>query len=102
MQSVPMRINVVSGAHMPKMDALLGTCDPYCIVRCGGKDMRTGTGKGYDVRWDAVLDVDVDVGGKGEVEVEVWDYDRLTKDDVIGKVCVYVCVCVCMRVCMCR
>jgi hypothetical protein len=93
-----MWINVVSGAHMPKMDAFLGTCDPYCIVRCGDKDMRTGTGKGYDVRWDATFDVDV--GGKGEVEVEVWDYDRLTKDDVIGKVWVHLCayICVCMYV----
>jgi hypothetical protein len=74
------RVSVVSGAHMPKMDSFLGTCDPYCIARYGDKDMRTGTGKGYDVRWDATFDVDAD-----ERPPQVWS-------KLVYNFCVLVCV----------
>jgi Ca2+-dependent lipid-binding protein len=79
-----LHVTVVSGSHMPRMDGLLGTCDPYCVVRCGDKDMRTATRKGYDVRWDAAFDVDV--RSAGHVDIEVWDHDAITTDDIIGKV----------------
>ena len=60
--------------------------DPYCIVYCNNQSHRTQVAKGAGKRpsWIDVFSFNV-ASDSQTVTIELWDKDRITADDYIGK-----------------
>ena len=69
--------------HLPKKD-LLGSVDPYCVLRLGNEERKSSTiKKNYNPEWkeDFVFNI---TDEKEELVVTLYDWDRTSKDDLIG------------------
>jgi len=69
--------------HLPKMD-LFGSVDPYCVLRLGKEERKSSTiKKNYNPEWkeDFVFNI---ADEKEELVVTLYDWDRTSKDDLIG------------------
>lgn len=81
-------LTVASVSHLPRMDGLLGKCDPYVVVSYEGQDYRTDVVKNcYDAEFGDTFHLDVasaKKGTKSAVKVTVFDWDAASKDDEVG------------------
>jgi Ca2+-dependent lipid-binding protein len=87
-EPVPLPYDVVvdlrSARHLPKMDRM-GTADPYVIVSLGGQEQRTNRINGtLNPDWNEKVQLQVTSPAQSLV-VTVMDWDRLSKDKVIGQ-----------------
>ena len=85
-----LELTVLSINSLPKMDGMLGKCDPYAIVSFEGVEYRTQTKKNtYDADFGECFCLDVDdaaLGTRSDLLVTVFDWDAASKDDEIGVV----------------
>jgi hypothetical protein len=82
-------VTVLSARHLPKIDILTGTCDPYALVFLPGlADFKTEViKKTYSPDWDQAFSFDVpDVLDDcySDLTLKIMDYDMLTKNDIVG------------------
>lgn len=81
-------MSLLSVNSLPKMDGILGKCDPYATLRFQERDYKTDVVKNsYDAEWMAKFNLDVDDAAKGtrsDIIVTVWDWDAASADDEIG------------------
>jgi Ca2+-dependent lipid-binding protein len=81
-----LRLGLIRAQHLPKMD-LTGAADPYVTFDImGEKQRKSKTIKNTlspEWREEFVFDITDD---KGELVLTVWDYDQMSKDEVIGEV----------------
>lgn len=71
--------------HMPKMDALLGTCDPLVTVRLGAKEQATKALRNrYEGDWKDEQFQFTTHSVDEELVFTAWDYDTATRNDFIG------------------
>jgi Ca2+-dependent lipid-binding protein len=79
-------VTVVSASHLPKMDMLMGKCDPFAVVRMGGKEYKTGTKKGtYDPEWNERVELGWSKRGPDAgslLKVVLYDEDLTGKDEI--------------------
>lgn len=76
-------LQYLQAQHLPKKD-LLGSVDPYCVLRLGSKEHKSSTiKKNYNPEWkeDFVFNI---TDEKEELVVTLYDWDRTSKDDLIG------------------
>mmetsp|Transcript_48591 Transcript_48591/g.152427 ORF Transcript_48591/g.152427 Transcript_48591/m.152427 type:complete len:188 (-) Transcript_48591:25-588(-) len=82
-------ICVISASNLPKAD-VLGTCDPYVKVKIGkgGGQFEYVTDKRIktlDPVWNETFDLPIwQLDNCEDLTIELWDWDRLTKDDLLG------------------
>ncbi|KAA6384985.1 MAG: hypothetical protein EZS28_019487 [Streblomastix strix] len=82
------KFSKISVNNLPKMD-LIGKTDPYIIFKLGDQQLKTSVAKNtqnydyiseeYEIVYDPVI-----MNRKGKVVIQVWDYDSLSKNDLIG------------------
>ena len=81
-----LRLGLIRAQHLPKMD-LTGAADPYVTFDImGQKQRKSKTIKNtLSPEWkeEFVFDITDD---KGELVLTVWDYDQMSKDEMIGEV----------------
>ena len=81
-----LRLGLIRARNLPKMD-MGGAADPYVKFHIEGqKEQKSQTiTNTLDPEWkeEFVFDVKDD---KGEMVVTVWDWDRMSKDEIIGEV----------------
>jgi len=81
-----LRLGLIRAQHLPKMDAT-GAADPYVTFDImGQKQQKSKTIKNsLSPEWkeEFVFDITDD---QAELVVTVWDWDRMSKDEVIGEV----------------
>lgn len=78
-------VNIKSARHLPKMD-MIGSADPYCIVSLGGNEQRTNKiTNTLDPDWNDSVQLQVTSVAQSLL-VTIMDWDRLSKDRVIGLV----------------
>ena len=68
---------------------VFGSCDPFCEVSFMSQTAKTSVKKGcYDPCWEESIAFDIldDTQFCGSVEVRVYDWDALSKNDLIGTV----------------
>lgn len=84
-----LRVGICGAEHLPKMD-LLGTCDAYVVLKIGRKEFKSKTVTNtYSPVWNEEFEFHLDSSYDREVlSLTVFDWDRNTKDDVIGYVSV--------------
>ena len=77
-------VNVVRAAGLPKTD-LIGFCDPYVLVRCGVKSLRTSVKKvTRSPVWNESFRVKVR-GEEEEIALELYDWNRVEEDELVGR-----------------
>ena len=75
--------------HLPKMD-LVGSVDPYVILRVGEEEHKSSTiKKNYNPEWKEEFVFNIS-DKEEELVLTLYDWDRMTKDDVIGCVSIKV------------
>jgi len=83
-----LQVTLVKVSSCPKMDGLLGKCDPYAKLNFQEIEYKTKVVKNvYDAEWMDAFDLDVDdvcLGVQSGFVVSLWDYDTASKDDEIG------------------
>jgi len=82
-----LKVVVVEINHLPKKDWGTGKCDAFVQLEFEETSVKTQViEKTYDPIFDEefVFDVGTDVEGVGDLELKVWDYDKGTKDDLVG------------------
>lgn len=76
-------LRVISANNLPPMDAN-GLCDPYVTLHCNHQSKSTSTcWKTRQARWESDHYFLCDRGAR--LIVSVWDKDRFTSDDLVGK-----------------
>lgn len=83
-----LEVTMVKVASCPKMDGLLGKCDPYAKLMFQDVEYKTTVVKNtYDAEWMDTFNFDVDDACKNipfAFVVSLWDFDTASKDDEIG------------------
>lgn len=79
-------VKVVSGANLPSGD-LIGKGDPYVKMTIGSQELKTTVKKGSDPLWGSDKDQHhFKVANETDpIQLAVWDWDRVTKDDLVAK-----------------
>eukprot|EP00961_Rhodomonas_salina_P270301 3651460-Rhodomonas_salina.1 len=73
---------VLGAKHLPKKD-ILGTCDPYLVLKYAGRDAKTSVQKGtFEPTWEERFLLNV-IPNR-ELEVRCMDWDMFHKDDYVG------------------
>ena len=78
-------VTVVRARGLQKMD-VVGSADPFIVLRCAGRDGKERSHKTKTVKnslapsWDATFSFDV-VGDATVLMVEMYDWDRLSSND---------------------
>ena len=85
---VSFTVHVVSARNLPKMDRM-GQADPYVKLRCGGDTFETDVVRNtLSPKWsDARYQFD-NVRSSEVLSAELWDKDRGSKDDPMGRISV--------------
>ena len=69
--------------HLPKMD-LFGSVDPYCVLRLGNQERKSRIiKKNYNPEWKEDFSFNI-TDEKEELMVSLYDWDRTSKDELIG------------------
>eukprot|EP00961_Rhodomonas_salina_P030239 407272-Rhodomonas_salina.1 len=78
-------VTVISANHMPKTD-MVGLCDPYVVLKYGGREAKTTIKKKtLDAAYNEVFELNLNPNTKnGDLEVTVFDWDIGKKDTVVG------------------
>ena len=89
-----LKVGLRSAAHLPKMDSF-GSCDPYCTLKVGTHEFSSKIIKAsYTPEWNEDFDFKIDpthfvdptnLDGL-RLEVTVFDWDRVSKNDIVGHV----------------
>eukprot|EP00961_Rhodomonas_salina_P014682 197073-Rhodomonas_salina.1 len=78
-------LTVVSATHLPKMD-MVGLCDPFVVLKYGGKEAKTTIKKKtLDATFNEsfVLNL-VPETANGDLDIKCMDHDMGLTDDVVG------------------
>lgn len=55
-----LEVTIISVSSLPKMDGMLGKCDPYAVLLFDGVENRTETKKNtYEAEWNETFFLDV-------------------------------------------
>ena len=102
-----LNLNVIAGRGLKKMD-IVGSSDPYVVVQIdehepfGKTQFKENT---LTPHWNEHFEERVGSEDleKGQLILKVFDWDRLTTDDLIGRgICIYICTCMhASRACVC-
>ena len=89
-RGIEFKVRIVSVTHLPKED-LIGTCDPYCKLKCQGAAFQTRVIKNtYNAHYDEDFAFSVPyssaASGAPVLEIAVFDWDLGSEDDYIGEV----------------
>jgi hypothetical protein len=80
------QINVVQGREMPDLDSMGGTCDSFVQIKIGPNTRKTKPcKKSLNPIWKEIFDIEV-YDLSTPVEFTAYDWDALSKNDVIGAV----------------
>ena len=81
-----LEIKLDKATCLPKMDAGLGTCDAYCIIRIGEYHFRSKVVRNaLDPEFQQTFRIAIqDIKMQLEMEVQIWDWDRYNEDDFMG------------------
>merc|ERR1712071_85371 len=81
-------VRIVACSNLPDMDGPGNKSDPYVKVICNGTTQKTKVSEAYKnpvfEEFSSTFIFPVNALGS-EVFIEVWDKDRLSKDDLMGK-----------------
>ena len=80
--SLPLSVRVMRGAHIPRMDGMLGTCDPYVMIEYGADKCQTLIKKGYNVTWDQEFELEPEMSGS-DMQVKLYDMVSVPKERVL-------------------
>ena len=70
--------------HLPKMD-LVGSVDPYVVLRLGNTEHKSSiVKKNYSPEWHEDFVFSVSDEEREDLVLTLYDWDRMSKDDVIG------------------
>lgn len=79
------KVVVVEARNLAVADIMTGTSDPYVVLSYLGQVSKTTIKKtNLNPIWKESFEFDVARGGKSVLEVTVYDYDALSKDDIVG------------------
>lgn len=89
LQKFQLRAHIYQGKELPSADGD-GFSDPYVVVRCGKSSGKTKIIQGttFPVWYESFsLEVEVPSGGSDDpaVHVTVYDWDKIGKDDYLGR-----------------
>eukprot|EP01114_Cavostelium_apophysatum_P012665 TRINITY_DN2890_c0_g1_i2.p1 TRINITY_DN2890_c0_g1~~TRINITY_DN2890_c0_g1_i2.p1 ORF type:complete len:2032 (+),score=608.70 TRINITY_DN2890_c0_g1_i2:72-6098(+) len=89
MKRYQLRAFLYQAKDLPAGDAN-GASDPYCIIRVGKSSIKTKTVKEtcFPLWYESLcLDCEIpeDKSQSGDIQITVWDWDKLSADDLLGR-----------------
>jgi Ca2+-dependent lipid-binding protein len=80
-----LHVHLIEGRNFPKLDKL-GKCDAYCEIKLGNQTSRSKTKMhSYNPQWNELHNFKI-YTFQDVLEITLYDFDLLSRDDLIGRI----------------